>query len=148
MPASALAEGAVARVKQEEAELFGLFREAAANVLAGAKALQEMFDQYGDPRSQWAGIEAWERPGGGGGGPPHGWSSTASPGRRLWPVNWSTLSWLLRDRSSRRSIVCPALPMWKRAVSRSTVWRMRPVKFTVERSHRSSRAIAPWPFGP
>jgi phosphate transport system protein len=63
MPASALAEGAVARVIQEEAELFGLFREAAANVLAGAKALQEMFNQYGDPRSQWAGIEQLERRG-------------------------------------------------------------------------------------
>jgi hypothetical protein len=35
----------------------------AANVLAGAKALQEMFEQYRNPRAQWAGIEQLEQRG-------------------------------------------------------------------------------------
>jgi predicted phosphate transport protein (TIGR00153 family) len=60
---SAHAEGPVARARQEEEELFGLFRQAAANVLAGAKALQELFERYSDPRPQWEGIEQLEQRG-------------------------------------------------------------------------------------
>ncbi|MCI0484889.1 MAG: phosphate signaling complex protein PhoU [candidate division NC10 bacterium] len=57
------AEGPIARALQEETELFGLFREVAINVLAGAKALREMFEQYRNPRAQWEGIEELERRG-------------------------------------------------------------------------------------
>jgi hypothetical protein len=57
------AEGPVARARQEEEELFGLFREAAANVLTGAKALQELFDHYRDPASSWERIEQLEQQG-------------------------------------------------------------------------------------
>lgn len=63
VPPSSVSEGPIGRALQEEAELFGLFREAAANVLAGAKALQEMFEQYSDPRSQWGQIEQLEQRG-------------------------------------------------------------------------------------
>lgn len=63
IPFASLSQGPVARALQEEEELFGLFREAAANVLDGAKALQEMFEHYRDPRSQWEGIERLERRG-------------------------------------------------------------------------------------
>ena len=63
VPLTLPAEGPIARTLQEEAELFGLFREVAANVLAGAKALQEMFEQYRNPRSQWEGIKELERRG-------------------------------------------------------------------------------------
>lgn len=51
------------RAKQEEAELFSLFQRTAANVLTGAKALQEMFDHYTDPPGQWRRIEACEHEG-------------------------------------------------------------------------------------
>lgn len=60
MPPISFGEGPIARTLQEEAQLFGLFRDAAANVLAGGKALQEMFDRYDDPRAQWEGIEKLE----------------------------------------------------------------------------------------
>ena len=63
VPLTLPAEGPIARTLQEEAELFGLFREVAANVLAGAKALHEMFEQYRNPRAQWEGIEELERRG-------------------------------------------------------------------------------------
>ncbi|HZY31170.1 MAG TPA: phosphate signaling complex protein PhoU [Candidatus Methylomirabilis sp.] len=63
VPLTLPAEGPIARTLQEEAELFGLFREVAANVLAGAKALQEMFEQYRNPRAQWEGIKELERRG-------------------------------------------------------------------------------------
>jgi predicted phosphate transport protein (TIGR00153 family) len=63
VPLALAAEGPIARAIQEEAELFGLFREVAANVLAAAKALQKMFEQYRDPRVGWEGIEELERRG-------------------------------------------------------------------------------------
>ena len=63
VPLTLPAEGPIARTLQEEAELFGLFREVAANVLAGAKALHEMFEQYRNPRAQWEGIKELERRG-------------------------------------------------------------------------------------
>ncbi|MFQ5847940.1 MAG: phosphate signaling complex protein PhoU [Candidatus Methylomirabilales bacterium] len=62
-PSSFSGEGPVARAREKEEELFGLFREAAANVLAGAKALQELFERYADPRGQWDRIEQLERRG-------------------------------------------------------------------------------------
>ncbi len=60
---SFIAEGPLARARQDEEELFGLFREAAANVLTGAKALQELFDQYHDPASSWERINQLEQQG-------------------------------------------------------------------------------------
>ncbi len=60
---SFFAEGPVARARQEEEELLGLFREAAANVLAGARALHELFDHYRDPASSWERIKQLERQG-------------------------------------------------------------------------------------
>jgi phosphate transport system protein len=63
VPLTLPAEGPIARALQQEAELFGLFREVAANVLAAAKALQEMFEQYRDPQAKWEGIETLERRG-------------------------------------------------------------------------------------
>lgn len=56
-------EGPVARARQEEEELFGVFREAAANVLTGAKALQELFDRYHDPEASWERIKQLEQQG-------------------------------------------------------------------------------------
>ena len=53
-------EDPAARALREEEELFGLFREAAANALESAKALQGMFEDYGNPRSAWEGIERLE----------------------------------------------------------------------------------------
>lgn len=56
-------EGSAARAFREEEELFGLFREAASNVLAAAKALQEFFEHYRDPGSQWERIKQLEQQG-------------------------------------------------------------------------------------
>lgn len=60
---SFFAEGPVARARHEEEELFGVFREAAANVLTGAKALQELFDHYQDPAVSWERIKQLEQQG-------------------------------------------------------------------------------------
>ncbi len=62
-PIARVTEGSVARARQEEEELFGLFREAAANVLAGARALKAFFDDYRDPGSQWEQIKQFEQRG-------------------------------------------------------------------------------------
>ena len=53
-------EGSMARAYREEEELFGLFREAATNVLAAAKALHEFFENYRDPGSHWERIKQLE----------------------------------------------------------------------------------------
>ncbi len=55
--------GSMARAFREEEELFRLFREAATNVLAAAKTLQEFFEHYRDPGSQWERIKQLEQQG-------------------------------------------------------------------------------------
>jgi phosphate transport system protein len=60
---SFFAEGPASRARQEEEELFGLVREAAANVLAGAQALKAFLDDYRDPESHAEQIEQLEQRG-------------------------------------------------------------------------------------
>ena len=62
-PTVAYESDPLTRARQEEAELFGLFQRAAANVLTGAQALKAMLDRYTDPEGDWGRIEELEHQG-------------------------------------------------------------------------------------
>ncbi len=51
------------RLIPRQEKFFDLFKEAAQNALGGARALQEMFDHYRDPRESWKRIVDFEHEG-------------------------------------------------------------------------------------